>query len=150
MLRQCVATGLALTLMSTPALAQGLRGSIARAVAESAAQEPDSGGSGRIPPGLLWSGIGLLGAGGLFLGLGAAEDPENQTCVSGDDFESTCVSNRTALLTTGAVMAGVGAVLLAVGVSKRHSPQVTLRPGAVSVRQPVPVDLGIGRLLGRR
>jgi hypothetical protein len=134
---------------ATPAFAQGLRESVARAVAESAAQDSGSGSGGRIPPGLLWSGVGLLGAGGLFLGLGAAEDPDNETCVSGDDFEATCVSNRTVLLSTGAVMAGVGAVLLAVGVSKRNSPQVTLRPGVVSVRQRVPVDLGLGRLVGR-
>ena len=108
MVRHCVATCLILTMGATPAFAQGFRESVARAVAESAAQDSGSGSGGRIPPGLLWSGVGLLGAGGLFLGLGAAEDPDNETCVSGDDFEATCVSNRTVLLSTGAVMAGVG------------------------------------------
>ena len=152
MVRRCVAASLVCVMASaSTALGHDLRGTIRRAASEAAAaQDPPPSGSGRIPPGLLWSGVALLGAGGLFLGLGAAEDPENETCVSGNDFEETCVSNRTVLLSTGGVMAGVGAVLLAIGVSKRHAPQVTFGPGVVKVRQRVPLDLGLSRLFGNR
>jgi hypothetical protein len=140
-------------LVAVPAYGQDLRSSVNRAVSQAARQQQSqpaqAGGGGRVPPGLLWTGIGLLGAGGLFLGLGAAEDPDNETCVSGDDFEETCISNRTALLATGGVMAGTGGALLAIGFAKRSSPQVTFGRGGVAIRQPVPIDLGIARLVRR-
>ena len=148
MRRRSVATCLVVLMaFSSSAFGQDLRSSIERAVNAAAAQDPQPS-SGRIPPGLLWTGIGLLGAGGLYLGLGAAEDPENETCVSGSSFDETCVSNRTALLTAGAVMAATGGVLLAIGVKKSHAPQVTFGPGRVSVQQPLPLDLGVRRLFG--
>ena len=103
MLRRLLAAIL-VVLVASPAFAQDLRGSIQRAVTEAAAQQPESEpSSGRIHPALLWTGIGLLGAGGLYLGLGAAEDPDHQTCVYGGSLEATCVSNRTVLLTSGAL-----------------------------------------------
>ncbi|HEX5106969.1 MAG TPA: hypothetical protein VFV95_00920 [Vicinamibacterales bacterium] len=142
MLRRCLATLLAV-LVASPVFAQDLRGSIQQAVNETAAQQPESARSGRIHPALLWTGIGLLGAGGLYLGLGAAEDPDTQTCVYSSSSE-TCVSNRTVLLTSGAVMAGVGGALLAIGVAKsKHAPSVGLRPGGFVVRQSVPLHLGL-------
>ena len=144
MLRRLVAAMLAV-LVASPAFAQDLRGSIQRAVTEAAAQQPDSQprpGRG----GLFWTGIGLLGAGGLFLGLGAAEDPENQTCVYGGELEETCLSNRTVLLATGAAIAGTGGVLLGIGIAKtRNAPSVTFRRGGFVVQQPVPLRLVFGR-----
>jgi hypothetical protein len=124
----------------SPAAAQDLRGSIQRAVNEAALQQPEPQREGRIHPALLWTGIGLLGAGGLYLGLGAAEDPDSQTCISGSDFSGTCVSNRTVLLTTGAVMAGVGGMLLGIGIAKsRNAPSVSFKGGGFVVRQSVPL-----------
>jgi opacity protein-like surface antigen len=141
MVRRLVAAMLAV-LVASPAFAQDLRGSIQRAATEAAAQQPESQPrSGR--GGLFWTGVGLLGAGGLFLGLGAAEDPDNQTCVYGGEFEDTCVSNRTVLLATGGAIAGTGAVLLAIGIAKsRNAPSVTFRPGGFVVRQSIPLPLG--------
>ena len=143
MVRRCLATLLAL-LVASPVFAQDLRGSIQQAVNETPAQQPETPHPGRIHPALLWTGIGLLGAGGLYLGLGAAEDPESQTCVYSSSVSETCVSNRTVLLTSGAVMAGVGGGLLAIGIAKaRHAPSVGLRPGGFVVRQSVPLHLGL-------
>jgi hypothetical protein len=133
--------------ISSPASGQELGKSIERAIAEAGALPPSQSSSGRIPRGLFWSGIGLLAAGGLFLALGAVEDPDNETCVITDDFEQTCVSNRTALLATGGVMAGVGGLLLAVGVAKRSS--VTIRPGGFSVQHTIPIDWRRGGLTRR-
>jgi hypothetical protein len=139
-----VAACLAL-LVASPALAQDLRGSIQRATAAAAVQQSQSQRSG-MHPGFLWTGIGLLGVGGLYLGLGAAEDPENQTCVYGNSIEDTCVKNRTVLLASGAAMAGVGGLLLIIGAKKaRNSPSISFGPGSVVVRQQVPVSFGIGR-----
>lgn len=135
MIRRCVAACLAV-LVATPALAQDLRGSIQRAAAMAAAQQAAEPPRTGMHPGLLWTGVSLLGAGGLTLGLGAAEDPENETCVSGDDLEETCVSNRTVLLTSGAVMAGVGGLLLLIGKARaNNAPSVTFGRGRFVVRQ---------------
>lgn len=141
MFRRLVAASMAV-LVASPVFAQDLRGSIQRAVTEAAAQQPESQpSSGR--GGLFWTGIALLGAGGLFLGLGAAEDAENQTCVYGGELEETCVSNRTVLLATGAAVAGTGGVLLGIGIAKgRNAPSVTFRPGGFVVRQSIPLPLG--------
>jgi hypothetical protein len=132
-------------LMTSPAFGQDLRSSAQRA-ASAALQQQQADKPRQIPPGFLWTGIGLLGAGGLYLGLGAAEEAEAETCVYTDDFSPSCVSNRKVLLTTGAVLAGAGGVLLAIGIKKSHAPQVTFVPRGVSVRQSVPLDLGLGRL----
>ena len=68
MRRRSVATCLVVLMaFSSSAFGQDLRSSIERAVNAAAAQDPQPS-SGRIPPGLLWTGIGLLGAGGLYLG----------------------------------------------------------------------------------
>jgi hypothetical protein len=141
MARRCVAVCLAL-LVASPALAQDLRGSIRRAASLAAAQQTEPPRTG-MHPGLLWTGVGLLGAGGLSLGLGAAEDPENETCVSGSDFEETCVSNRTVLLASGAVMAGVGGVLLWIGAVKArdNAPSITFGPGRFVVHQRLPLTV---------
>lgn len=150
MARRCVALCLIVMFASSSsAFAQTFERAVARAVAEAAAQDEPKPGSGKIPPGLLWTSVALFAVGGVTLARGAAEDPDTQTCVYSDSIEDTCVSNRTALLSAGAVMAGVGAVLLAVGIKKSHSPQVSFRPGRFSIQQPVPLDLGISRLVRR-
>ena len=144
MIRRFMVTALAV-LAASPVSAQDLRSSMKAAVTEAAAQqEPQPSRSGRIHPGLLWTGIGLLGAGGLYLGLGAAEDSSSQTCEYSASLDETCVSNRKVLLTTGGVMAGAGGALLAIGVVKaRHAPSVTFRPGGIDVLQSVPLHLGL-------
>lgn len=145
MIRRIVAVVLAV-LMASPAFAQSLRESINRAATAAAAQQPEPARTG-MHPGLLWTGVGLLAGGGLTLGLGAAEDPENETCVSGDDLEETCVSNRTVLLTSGAVMAGVGGLLLWIGAVKArdNAPSVTFGPGRFVVQQRLPLHAVFGR-----
>ena len=140
MIRRCLAA-LLMVLVATPTVAQDLRGSIRRAAEVAAqAQPPDPPRTG-MHPGLLWTGVALLGAGGLSLGLGAAEDPDNQTCISGTDVEETCVSNRTVLLASGAALAGTGAVLLLIGRAKARSnaPSITFGPGRLVVRQRLPL-----------
>ena len=147
MARRSIAVVL-ISLMASPAFAQDLRSSVQQAV-NAAVQQQETSKARRIPPGLLWTSVGLLGAGGLYLGLGAAEDADQETCVYTGSLEASCVSNRKVLLTTGAVLAGAGGVLLAIGVKKSHAPQVTFVPRGVAVQQPVPLDLGIGRLVRR-
>jgi hypothetical protein len=138
MIRRCTAA-LLIVLVSAPALAQDLRSTIRRA-AVMAAQAPDPTRTG-MHPGLLWTGVALLGAGGLSLGLGAAEDPDNQTCVSGSDIDETCVSNRTVLLASGAALAATGAVLLLIGRGKarNNAPSISFGPGRFVVQQRIPL-----------
>ena len=102
-----------------------------------------------MPPGLLWTGVSLMASGGIFLGVGVAQGPTPDTCGYGD-MVAVCAPYREVLLTTGGVLAGVGATLLAIGFVKRGAPQITFRPGGFAVQQPVPLDFGIGRLVNRR
>lgn len=155
MMRRCVCIGLVLALAPTSTFAQSLKGSIDRAAALEVAQQQTQQAaqaqqktSNPIPPKFLWSGVGMLAAGGVFLGLGAAEDEDTETCVTTPE-DSRCVSHRTAYFTTGALLAAGGATMLIIGMNKRSSPQITFRPGGVVVKQSVPIDLGIGRLIRR-
>jgi len=110
---------------AVPAESRGLLPSVAEAVPVSASRLLAQGGGSRssgMHPGLKWTGIALLGAGGLYLGLGAAGDQ----CA---DFGSsaTCVDRET-LLIFGGVLAGAGGALLLIGNAKAGDPQ--LRIGA--------------------
>ncbi len=83
---------------------------------------------GPIPPGYLWTGVALLGAGALYLVLGATSEDEF-ICAGG-----TCVDSKTAFLATGSALAGTGAVLLIVGNAKRSvSPDLTFLRGGFRI-----------------
>jgi hypothetical protein len=133
-----VACGLVIVFCASPLHAQSLRDAASRAAVEATAQPASPDGGKRMPRGLFWTGIGLLGAGGLYLAIGAAAGDE-EACVT-ISRASDCVSIRKVALITGGVMAGTGGALLAIGASKsRHSPTVSFLPGGVVVRQQVPL-----------
>src|SRR5713101_8287179 len=139
MARQSVLGGGRALLVAVSVSAQDLRSSIQRAAAQAATQTAQAS-SRPIPRGLLWTGIGLLGAGGFYLAAGAATDANLRTCVGGE-----CLSNRKVLLVTGTVLAATGGALLAIGISKSHAaPSIAFTPGGVAIRQRAPLDLGFG------
>ena len=145
MIRQTAVSLVMVLLFAVSVSAQDLQSAIQRAAAQAATQT-GQGSSRPIPRGLLWTGIGLLGGGGLYLALGAGTDASERTCVSGE-----CVSNRKVLLITGTVLAATGGALLAIGVSKSHAaPSIAFTPGGIALRQSLPFDLGIERLRRRR
>lgn len=127
--RKSLVTGVLLACFSVSSVnAQGLRESVARAVEQAAAQQAQQ--DGKIPPGYLWSGVALLAVGSLYLVNAATIDTSGgSTCVLG-----TCLDNstiRTSRFVLGGALAGVGAFLLAKGISKSHqtSPSVTFVAG---------------------
>ncbi|MGA2739287.1 MAG: hypothetical protein ABSG65_17840 [Bryobacteraceae bacterium] len=65
---------------------------------------------------LKWVGVGLMGSGGLTAGLGAAEYSSGN-CSS---LVINCSELRTAFVATGAVIAGVGAVLFFIGIHNKE------------------------------
>ena len=71
--------GLMAGLIASPLRADTLRDAAARAVAETAWQEAQAERREGIPKGFLWTGIGLLAAGGLYLAIDAL--------VNGDPFK---------------------------------------------------------------
>jgi hypothetical protein len=66
---------------------------------------------------LKWVGVGLMGSGGLTAGLGAAEY-SSSNCNS--QIVINCSEVRTAVIATGAAIAGVGAVLFFIGIHNRE------------------------------
>jgi hypothetical protein len=66
---------------------------------------------------LKWVGVGLMGSGGLTAGLGAAEYSSGN-CNS--QIIINCSEVRTAVIATGAAIAGVGAVLFFIGIHNRE------------------------------
>ena len=113
-----------------PGISQTFEESLRRSALAIAAQQSTSDESG-IPPAYKWTGIGLLGGGGLYLALGAA----SKDLCSGSGVR-TCDSVKTVFLTFGAAMLGTGAVLLVIGKGKAKkgvSPQLVTAPGAVAI-----------------
>jgi hypothetical protein len=138
MVRRLMAAVLVMSFVQATS-AQTLRDSIDRAAKQAAAQ-PAADSNGGIPPGLLWTGIALLAAGGAFLIKGFTTEEDEETCVSSGG-EVTCVSNRNAFLGTGAVMAGVGGTLLIIGAAKasNRTTSVTLKRGGFVVKHRLPL-----------
>jgi hypothetical protein len=131
MLRRCLALLLVLGLTS-PAFADTIRES-ATAVAKASALHPTgSPARGPMPKGLLWTGVGLLGAGGLTILLGSVI--KNNDCgLSFDD----CNALGTGYYILGGAMAGTGAALLIAAHAKReHLPTVMLtRHGGLGLQK---------------
>ena len=121
--------------------ADSLKDAISRAATVAALQQAQQQRSEGIPRGLFWTGIGLLGAGGLYLAIGAATDDEEMVCVSiSSRLSEDCVSIRKVALITGGVLAGTGGALLGIGIAKsHHSPSVSFGPDGVVIRQRVPL-----------
>jgi hypothetical protein len=120
----------ALCSMTAPAFAQTLRES-AQNAARTESVQPKGSELGPMPKGLWWTGVGLLGAGGLTLLMGAAI--KNGECDL--DFESDCDDIGTGFYVLGGAMAGTGAALMLVASAKRERlPSIAFtRRGGVAV-----------------
>jgi hypothetical protein len=133
MFRKLVAVA-ALCSMTAPVFGQTLRES-AQSAARTESMQSRGSDLGPMPKGLFWTGVGLLGAGGLTLLMGAAI--KNGECDF--QFESDCDDLGTGFYVVGGAMAGTGAALMLVANAKRERlPSITFTPhGGVSVRHRV-------------
>lgn len=88
------------------------------------AAQPGPGPSERagMPAGLKWSGIGLLIGGGATVGVGAAI--QDGDCY---DFDYSCDELRQGFYIFGAILAGTGATLLAIGAAKSGGPRTSIQ-----------------------
>lgn len=130
MFRKLVAVA-ALCSMTAPAFGQTLRES-AQAAARTESVQSKGSDLGPMPKGLWWTGVGLLGAGGLTLLMGAAI--KNGECDL--QFESDCDDIGTGFYVLGGAMAGTGAALMLVASAKRERlPSIAFTPrGGVVVK----------------
>ena len=128
---------LVFVLATSPLFAQSLQGSIRReaaALASASAQAPAAPET-QYPRPFLWTGIGLLGGGALYLGIAGLADT---LC---DDVRSSrvsCESNSGFIRGFGFGLMGAGGVVLAIGASKRRtvSPEIVTTAGrGVAIRQ---------------
>jgi hypothetical protein len=81
--------------------------------------EPERRG---MPAGLKWTGIGLLIGGGATVGIGAALRDED--CYDLDYY--SCDDLRQGFYVFGGILAGTGAVLLAIGAAKSGPPRTSI------------------------
>ena len=130
--RSLVAVVVVVCLAGSGLGAETLKEAVSREAENAAAQATQSNGGGT---GLKWAGIALLGGGGAYLLWATQTDPAGSTCGLG-----TCVDNesiRTGRYIIGGALAGVGAFLLAKGISKgrQTSPSVTFTRDGVVVGQ---------------
>ena len=114
--------------VSTPAFADGLRESIAKAADE---QTQTAARRGSMPKPYLWAGTSLF-VGGMAVGLYGYLNNKNGEFPEFGEANST---NRT-LGTAGLVTAFIGGTLLFLG-ERRGSPSVTVSAGRMSVTQTV-------------
>ena len=98
-----------------------------------------------MPPGLKWTGFGLIVGGGSLIALGAVIDDTHCFDYGEDDFldndvfDDDCETAQKASYLAGGIMAGVGVGLLIMGHASRRpvSPTVTMRHGRVMIQQRV-------------
>jgi hypothetical protein len=131
MRRTLTALVITLTLSVSSVFAGDLR-EAAHVAAAQASQAPAQ--RGPMPPGLKWSGIGLLIGGGVTVPLGAAvkNDDSCGVTVASDD----CEAIGTGFYIFGAALAGTGAALLGVANAKReHLPSISVQRGRFAIRQ---------------
>jgi hypothetical protein len=90
-----------------------------------------------------WTGIGLIGGGGVLATLGSLELGDDETgpddgedADDSDDGEDSDGWGNKVMLGGGIAAAAVGSVLLLTG-RKKSGPEVSIRPGRVVVRQTV-------------
>ena len=119
---------LALSLSSSPVLAQSLQESIQKSAAAFQLQQAQPSGGG-IPPVYRWTGVSLLGAGSLAMFAGA-----HQTC---DDPFYDCGAIDMGVFLLGTALAGTGVVLFVVGKNKGDSllsQELVTTPRGVALR----------------
>lgn len=132
MWRRIVATFLACSL---PAMASA--GPLADAAAREArrqalAQTDGAGGRGRF-----WTGLALIGAGGVLAALGGSElGGEDNAANEPPEPEDGGEGTGKAMLAGGLAAAALGGVLLFTG-RRSSGPAVSMQPGRVAVRQTV-------------
>jgi hypothetical protein len=102
--------------LTAPVFGQTLRES-AQSAARTEAVQPRGSALGPRPKGLWWTGVGLLGAGGLTVLMGAAI--KNGDCDLEFD-ESDCDDIGTGFYMLGGAMAGTGAALIIAANAKRE------------------------------
>jgi len=96
-----------------------------------------------MPPGLKWTGFGLIVGGGSLIALGAVIDDTHcfgeEHLIDNDVFDNDCENARTASYLAGGIMAGVGVGLLIMGHASRRpvSPTVTMQHGRMLIQQRV-------------
>jgi hypothetical protein len=98
-----------------------------------------------MPPGLKWTGFGLIAGGGALIALGAVIDDDDCFDYGDDDvfdddvFDNDCETVRKASFLSGGIMAGVGVGLLIMANASRRpvSPTVTMQHGRLMVQQRV-------------
>lgn len=95
-----------------------------------------------MPPGLKWTGFGLIIGGGSLIGLGAISDCVDYGDHGGfgnDVFDDDCETARKASYLAGGIMAGVGVGLLIMAHASRRpvSPTVTMQHGRLMIQQRV-------------
>ena len=130
---------LVFVLAASPLFAQrNLQDSIRReasALASAQATEPPA--DQRFPPAFLWTGIGLMAAGGLYVVVAAIVE---ELCDNSSTSTLRCESNHGFVRGVGIGLAGAGGVVLAIGASKRGktSPQIVTMPGrGIAIQQKV-------------
>jgi hypothetical protein len=115
---------------------------IADAAVRAAAQVTET--RTEMPPGLKWTGFGLIVGGASLIALGAISD--DRTCIGyGDDhfgndlYVSDCDDARKVAYAAGGIMAGVGVGLLIMAQASRRpvSPTVTVQHGRMMIQQRV-------------
>ncbi len=138
MWRKVIATVLAFTV---PALASAgpLKETAEKAARELAAAQPEETRS----RGRFWTGIALIAGGGALATLGTVElgddevgPDDGEDLDNSDDGEDSDGWGNKAMLGGGIAAAALGGVLLLTG-RKTSGPVVSMKPGAVAVRQTV-------------
>lgn len=136
MRRSVTAVGLVLTLSASSAFAGDLRQAAHVAALREVQAQGQTGQRGAMPPGLKWSGIGLLIGGGVTVLIGAAIKADNACVYTAVNDDCDAIANGFYIF--GGALAGTGAVLLGVANAKRERlPAITVRRGGVAIRQRV-------------
>ena len=138
-----------------PVHAQSLRESIRHAAEEAAAQQTPQTPTSSMSPAYKWTGIGLLGGGGLLMVTAAILGRDDCTTSSGPGFTQTvCLKTDTTFgWVLGGIVAGAGGAVLAIGSAKGRgsAPSISLGVHDIVIRQPVPISpKRLIRLMHRR
>ena len=124
------------------------------AIQAAAEQEPQQ--NHRMPKGLLWTGVGLLGYAGLMAALGESYGPDHLDCPGGNcsvcaPDRSNCPRTQAVLFKGAAVFAASGLALLVIGAVRSHATatRVTFSGQGFAIQQPVPLHFKRPRAAAR-